>query len=119
MPGNCRIVTALHQFKRAEDVQQLTVYPNPATTYTTVEVPEYTFTVTKGVGITQQQYRPLIGEVQITLMNLNGKIVKTDTFDASERNHVVAVNKLPSGLYVMHLTQQGKFVAQGRVMVVR
>jgi hypothetical protein len=118
MPGICQFVLIPEPLSKS-DVMQLKVYPNPAKEYTTVEIPEYSSTTTKGGYVTQQQFRPLTGEVQLSVINLSGQIVKTETFDASERNHVIKVNMLTPGLYMLHLTQKGKFVAQGRVMVVR
>jgi hypothetical protein len=111
--------TTLSEPVSLSDVLPLTIYPNPASSYVTVEIPEYSVSNTSTGFGTQHQYRPLTGEVQLTLMNVSGQTVKTEVFDASERNHVVTVNKLPAGLYVMHFTQHGKFVAQGRVMLVR
>ena len=118
MPGNC-ITVGLPAAPKVGETMQLKVYPNPATAFVTIEIPEFSVTnTTTGFG-TQQQFRPLTGELQLSFMNVSGQIVKTDMFDASERNHVVTVNKLPPGLYVLHLTQHGKFVAQGKLMVIR
>ncbi|HNX43082.1 MAG TPA: T9SS type A sorting domain-containing protein [Bacteroidales bacterium] len=119
VPPNCLVFTALPEVKGTSDILQLKVYPNPASSYTTVEMPEFSLTTTKSKSVNQQQYRPLKGEVELSLINISGKIVNTDVFDASERNHVVNVSKLPEGMYVLHLTQKGKFVAQGKVMVLR
>ncbi|HOW29966.1 MAG TPA: T9SS type A sorting domain-containing protein [Bacteroidales bacterium] len=118
MPGICQYVNVPDPVPTG-DVLQLKIYPNPATQYTTVEMPEYSLTATKGNIVKQQQFRPLKGEVQLSLMNLAGQIVKMDYFDASERNHIVNVSKLPAGMYVLHLTQKGKFIAQGKVMVMK
>lgn len=118
MPGNC-ITVGLPAAPKVGETMQLKVYPNPATAFVTIEIPEFSVTnTTTGFG-TQQQFRPLTGELQLSFMNVSGLIVRTEVFDASERNHVVTVNKLTPGLYVLHLTQKGKFVAQGKVMVVR
>jgi hypothetical protein len=118
MPGICTFVSLPEPINKS-DVLQLKVYPNPASEYVTIEIPEYSVTTTKGGYVTQQQFRPLTGEVQLSVINLSGQIVKTEVFDASERNHVIKVNMLTPGLYMLHLTQKGKFVAQGKVMVVR
>lgn len=118
MPGICTFVSLPEPVNKS-DMLQLKVYPNPASEYVTIEIPEYSVTTTKGGYVIQQQFRPLTGEVQLSVINLSGQIVKTETFDASERNHVIKVNMLTPGLYMLHLTQKGKFVAQGRLMVVR
>jgi len=118
MPGICTFVSLPEPIYKS-DVLQLKVYPNPASEYVTIEIPEYSVTTTKGGYVTQQQFRPLTGEVQLSVINLSGQIVKTEVFDASERNHVIKVNMLTPGLYMLHLNQKGKFVAQGKVMVVR
>ncbi len=118
MPGICTFVSMPEPISKS-DILQLKVYPNPASKYTTVEIPEYYANTTKGGYITQQQFRPLTGEVKLSIINLRGHIVKTETFDASERNHVIGLTTLPPGMYMLHLTQKGKFVAQGKVMVVR
>ena len=118
MPGICTFVSLPEPINKS-DVLQLKVYPNPANEYVTVEIPEYSVTTTKGGYITQQQFRALTGEVQLSVINLSGQKVKTETFDASERNQVIKVSTLAPGMYMLHLTQKGKFVAQGKVMVVR
>ncbi|MEI8048221.1 MAG: T9SS type A sorting domain-containing protein [Bacteroidota bacterium] len=118
MPGNC-ITVNMPEAPKADETMQLKVYPNPANEFVTVEIPEFSVTNTVTGFVTQQQFRPLNGELQLSLINLSGQIVKTEVFDASRRNHVLRVNTLPPGLYVIHLTQKGKFVAQGKVMVVR
>ena len=95
------------------------VYPNPVRNFATIEIPEFSVT-TKHTGIgNQQQFRPITGVVQLSIINLRGQIVKTEVFDASERNHVIKVSTLTPGMYMLHLTQKGKFIAQGKVMVVR
>jgi hypothetical protein len=118
MPGICTFVSLPEPVNKSDELQ-LKVYPNPASEYVTIEIPEYSVTTTKGGYVTQQQFRPLTGDVQLSIINLSGQIVKTEVFDASERNHVITVNMLTPGLYMLHLTQKGKFVAQGKVMVVR
>lgn len=118
MPGIC-INVSLPEAPKTGETQQLKVYPNPASTFVTIEIPEFSVTtMPTGIG-TQQQFRPLSGEVQLSVINLSGQIVKTEAFDASERNHVIKVHDLTPGMYMLHLTQKGKFVAQGKVMVVR
>jgi len=118
MPGNC-ITVSLPEAPKANETMKLKVFPNPANDYVTVEIPEFSVT-NKSTGFgTQQQFRPLIGEVQLSIINLSGQIVKTETCEASERNHVIKVSALAPGMYMLHLTQKGKFIAQGKVMVVR
>jgi len=118
LPSNCATLSIPIIQNQSQELQ-LKIYPNPATTFITIEIPEFSVTNTTTGFVTQQQFRPLKGELQLSFMNVSGQIVRTDIFDASERNHVVDVNKLPAGMYVMHLTQLGKFIAQGRVVVVR
>lgn len=118
MPGNC-ITVNMPEAPKADETMQLKVYPNPASEFVTVEIPEFSVTNTATRFGTQQQFRPLAGEILLSVINLSGQIVKTEVFDASERNHVIKVNMLTPGLYMLHLTQKGKFVAQGKVMVVR
>jgi len=118
MPGIC-INVSLPEAPKTGETQQLKVYPNPANTFVTIEIPEFSVTtMSTGIG-NQQQFRPLTGEIKLSIMNLSGQIVKTEVFDASERNHVIDVSHITSGMYVIHLTQKGKFIAQGKVMVVR
>ena len=95
------------------------MFPNPTCKYATVELPEYLVTATKGHGVSQMQYRPLKGEVQLSLINLSGQIVKTDIVDASERNRVIDVSRLSSGIYMVQLTQRGKVIASGKVIVAK
>lgn len=116
LPEDCSTLS-LPDFENHNDKLQIKVHPNPASEHISVEIPEYSLTTTPGGYVTQQQFRPLAGEVQISVINLSGQIVKTEVFDASERNHVIKVNKLTPGMYMLHLTQKGKFVAQGMVMV--
>jgi hypothetical protein len=118
MPGIC-INVSLPEAPKTGETQQLKVYPNPARAFVTIEIPEFSVTNTETGFGTQQQFRPLTGEVQLSIIDLSGQIVKTEAFDASERNHVIKVNMLTPGMYMLHLTQKGKFVAQGKVMVVR
>jgi len=118
MPGIC-INVSLPEAPKTGETQQLKVYPNPASTFVTIEIPEFSVkTMPTGIG-NQQQFRPLTGEIKLSIMNLSGQIVKTEVFDASERNHVIDISQFASGMYVIHLTQKGKFIAQGKVMVVR
>ena len=118
MPGICTFVSLPEPVNKS-DLLQIKVYPNPASEYVTIEIPEFSVSTTKGGYVTQQQFRPLTGEVQLSIIDLSGQIVKTEAFDASERNHVIKVNMLTPGMYMLHLTQKGKFVAKGKVMVVR
>jgi hypothetical protein len=118
IPEDCSTLS-IPDFENQSDVLPLKVFPNPASEYVTIEIPEYSVTTTKGGYVTQQQFRPLNGEILLSVINLSGQIVKTEVFDASERNHVINVNMLTPGLYMLHLNQKGKFVAQGKVMVVR
>ncbi len=105
--------------KESEFFSGTKVYPNPASEFVTVEIPEFSVTNTATSFGAQQQFCPHTGELKLSLMNLNGQIIKTEVFDASERNHVIKVASLTPGMYMLHLTQKGKFVAQGKVMVVR
>ena len=118
MPGNC-ITVGLPEAPKAGQNLQLKIYPNPAREYVTIEVPEYSVTVTTTSFGTQQQFRPLTGEVQLSFMALSGQIVLSQTFDASLRNQVVSLKGLAPGMYMIHLSQKGKVVADGKVMVVR
>ena len=118
MPGIC-IFVSLPEPVNKSDVLQLKVYPNPASEYVTIEIPEYSVTTTKGGYVTQQQFRPLTGEVQLSVINLSGQIVKTEVFDDSERNHVLPVTNLPPGMYMLQLSQKNKVIANGKVMVAR
>ena len=118
MPGNC-ITVGMPEAPKAGQNLQLKIYPNPAREYVTIEVPEYSVTVTTTSFGTQQQFRPLTGEVQLSFMALSGQIVLSQTFDASMRNQVVPLKGLAPGMYMIHLTQKGKVVADGKVMVVR
>lgn len=118
MPGNC-ITVNLPEAPKTGETMQLKVYPNPANDFVTIEIPEFTVANTKTAFGTQQQFKPLTGEVQLSVINLNGQIIKTEVFDASGRNHVIKVTAFAPGMYMLHLTQKGKFVAQGKVLVVK
>lgn len=118
MPGNC-LTVSLPEAPKAGKTMQLKVYPNPANDFVTIDIPEYSVNTTKTGFSSYQLFRPLTGEVQLSIINLSGQIVKTEKFDASERNHVIRFNTLTPGMYMLHLTQKGKFVAEGKVMVVR
>ena len=85
IPEDCSTLS-LPDYKNQSDELQLKVFPNPAREYITIEIPECSATTTKGRYITQHQFRPLVGEVQLSIINLSGQIVKTEKFDASERN---------------------------------
>ncbi|MEI6062881.1 MAG: T9SS type A sorting domain-containing protein [Bacteroidota bacterium] len=118
MPGICHYVS-LPELEHAADVIQLKIYPNPASQYTTVEIPEYSVNVTNSTYISQQQFRPLNGEVQLQFINMQGQKMLEKVFDASERNQVLYIEHLVPGMYMLQLTQKGKVVAQGKMMVGR
>lgn len=95
----------------------LIIYPNPTSEFITIEIPEYWATTSKGGYVTQQQYKPLTGEVQLSVINISGEVVKTEVFDASERNHVIRLSAISPGMYSLQLIQRGEIIAQGKVMV--
>jgi len=55
--------------------------------------------------------------VQLSVININGAVVKTEVFDASERNHVIRLSAISPGMYSLQLIQRGEIIAQGKVMV--
>jgi len=118
MPGMC-ITVNLPEAPKLGELLKLKVSPNPAREYVTVEIPEFSATSQRTGFGTQQQFRPLNGEVQLDFVALNGQTVLSERFDATERNHLVHLDGFVAGMYLIRLSQKGKMVADGKVMVGR
>jgi hypothetical protein len=100
-------------------LNRLQIYPNPGSDYVIIQIPEYSVDMSASAFGKQQQYKPLVGEVLLLLKNMNGQTLIHETIKASERNHILYISTINQGFYVVELSQKGKVVAQGKVVVVR
>jgi len=80
------IVTSVEE--NLESLVKITLYPNPAIDLVTLVFDE-----------------PLDSEVQITVMNFMGKLVRTDFMEASMLEKKIDLHDLPGGIYFMRLTK--------------
>jgi hypothetical protein len=115
MPDNCLIVSLPEELKPGE-IQPLKLYPNPASDYLSVEMPEYAVTNNNNNGVAQSMYRPISGKSELVVYDVNGHLIYSESIEAGVRNHVIATGNWAVGMYMVELEQKGVRVAGGKVM---
>jgi hypothetical protein len=117
MPDNC-IYVSLPEEPKVGEIQPLKLYPNPASDYVSIELPEYAVS-SNDIGITvESRYRPIQGECELVAYDINGKKIYSETLTAGGRNHVIITSGWGAGIYLVELGQKGVRIASGKVVVV-
>jgi len=80
------IITSVEE--NLESLVKITLYPNPA-----IDVINLVFD------------EPLDGEVQVTVMNFMGKLVRTDFMESAMVEKQIDLHDLPGGIYFLRLTK--------------
>ena len=116
MPDNC-IYVSLPEEPRVGELQPLKLYPNPASNFVSIELPEYAVS-SKDIGISvESRYRPIQGECELVAYDINGKKIYSETLEAGERNHVIITSGWGAGIYLVELEQKGVKIAGGKLVV--
>jgi hypothetical protein len=97
VPG-CHLVGVDEETKQRP---KLLIYPNPAHDYLSLFVP---------AGMATQQ-------LQIQLLNLEGKVVLEDQFNQSDATYLLELKNISAGLYVLKVLQNGEVVQAEKVVV--
>jgi hypothetical protein len=97
VPG-CHLVGLNEETKQSP---KLLVYPNPAQDYLAVFVP---------AAMSTQQ-------LQIQLLNLEGKVVLEDQFTQSDATYLLELKNISAGLYVLKVMQNGEVLQAEKVVV--
>jgi hypothetical protein len=118
MPGNCINYVSLPELPSTGEIIQLKTYPNPASSFLSIEIPEYSVTKTQAGTGSQQQYKPITGELLLQVFNLSGQTLQSKIISASERNQVIDIQNLPAGIYLLTLSQSGKILANAKIVIV-
>jgi len=114
MPGICLSYVSLPEVPEKGSSLKMKVFPNPASDFITIEIPEYSVERIQMNSGSQNQYRPLTDELLLNVVDLNGKTLQTEIFDASEKNKVLDIQNLSAGIYLLQLTQKGKIIASAK-----
>ena len=115
MPDNC-VYVSLPEEPAVGELQPLKLYPNPASYYVSVELPGYAVS-SKDIGISvESKYRPIAGECEIVVYDINGRLVYSETLDAGGKNHVINTTNWKPGMYLVELEQKGVRIAEGKVV---
>jgi hypothetical protein len=80
------IITAVE--KILENVVNITIYPNPASDIVTITFDE-----------------AVDDEIQVSFLNAQGKLVKTDIIEATMAEKQINLQDLPGGIYFLKLTK--------------
>jgi hypothetical protein len=115
MPDNC-VYVSLPEEPKVGELQPLKLYPNPASDYVSVELPEYAVTSDKQGVMTESRYRPITGECELMVYDIHGRLVYSETLDAGGRNHVIITSSWRAGIYLVELEQKGLRIAEGKVV---
>jgi len=113
MPDNC-ITVSLPELPVLTSVTALKVFPNPASNYVTIEVPEFIVTANDYGHLKEQQFRPLSGKVLLNVYNLEGRLIKSEEFSGDSRNYCLDISNWSTGMYSIQLSQKGKRFANGK-----
>jgi hypothetical protein len=117
LPNACRLYTSLPDFQPNSGSISVSIYPNPASRYLTVEIPSYSATSIKSGYSDQVHYEKLSGILELSLLDLSGHILYERCFNALEKNQVVNVESLPSNFYMIIISQNGRRIASGKCVV--
>ncbi|MFZ4707462.1 MAG: T9SS type A sorting domain-containing protein, partial [Bacteroidales bacterium] len=115
MPDNC-IYVSLPEEPKVGELQPLKLYPNPASDYVSIELPEYAVTIDKNGVLTESRYRPIKGECDLEVYDINGKRIYSETLEAAGRNHVIITSGWGSGIYLVELEQKGVRIASAKLV---
>lgn len=115
MPDNC-IYVSLPEEPQVGALQALKLYPNPASDYVSIELPEYSVTSSKTGTLLESRYRPITGKCELVVYDINGKMVYNETLEAGGRNHVIMVSGWAPGMYLIQLEQKGVIIAGGKIL---
>jgi len=115
MPDNC-IYVSLPEEPKVGELQPLKLYPNPASDYVSIELPEYAVTSDKNGVLTESRYRPIKGECDLEVYDINGKRIYNETLEAAGRNHVIITSGWGTGIYLVELEQKGVRIASAKLV---
>jgi len=115
MPDNC-IYVSLPEEPMIGELQPLKLYPNPASDYISIELPEYAVTSDKNGVLVESRYRPIKGECDIEVYDINGKRIYSETLEAAGRNHVIITSGWGTGIYLVELEQKGVRIASAKLV---
>jgi len=116
MPDNC-VIVSLPEEQEPRTLQPLKLYPNPASDYVSIELPEYGVTSDKTGTLTESRYRPISGKCELIVYDINGKKIYSETFEAGGRNRVIITNDWRSGIYLVELIQKEVRIASGKIVI--
>jgi hypothetical protein len=117
LPTACRLYTSLPDLQPNSNSLRLRLYPNPASQFLTVEIPEYTVSSKKLGTIEQIHYETLSGQLELSLIDLSGHVYCERSFNAMERNQVINVEAFPNSIYMIIVSQDANKIASGKCVV--
>ena len=115
MPDNC-IYVSLPVEPKVGELQPLKLYPNPASDYVSIELPAYAVTSDKNGVLVESRYRPIKGECDLEVYDINGKRIYNETLEAAGRNHVIITSGWGIGIYLVELEQKGVRIASAKMV---
>ncbi|MEI6750869.1 MAG: T9SS type A sorting domain-containing protein, partial [Bacteroidota bacterium] len=115
MPDNC-IYVSLPEEPKVGELQPLKMYPNPASDYVSIELPEYAVTSDKNGVLVESRYRPVIGKCDLEVYDISGKRIYNETLEAAGRNHVIITSGWGAGIYLVELEQKGVRIASAKLV---
>jgi hypothetical protein len=115
MPDNC-VYVLLPEEPKVGELQPLKLYPNPASDFVSVELPEYAVTSDKQGVMTESRYRPIIGECELMVYDIHGRLVYNETLEAGGRNHVIITSGWGAGIYLVELEQREVRIASAKLV---
>ncbi len=84
-----------------EKIDVLNIYPNPASSYVNIGIPDNI--ETKDVGV--------------EMINLHGKQTKV-SFQKNNNNYTLDTKELANGIYIISMKSNNKIVAQGKITII-
>jgi hypothetical protein len=115
---NCEnvIVSVDEPFKKPETTQ-LKVFPNPADSKLTIDLPKYLVVINNSGNIPATTVYHQWSSVLLQVIDMQGKIVLQQEVANTGAPFQLDISKLPAGIYQFRLLYHGKLVAGSKVVV--
>ncbi|MDP4107627.1 MAG: T9SS type A sorting domain-containing protein [Bacillota bacterium] len=116
-PDDCGIITAIHDPVMEPGFFKLKVYPNPATTMITLEIPKYLTHRNQGNGLTTTTIYHQWNSANLEIYDLFGKIVYSSEIQQTTEELKIDISGWHKGMYVARLVYMKELVASEKFIV--
>lgn len=117
---DCRLIVGLDEIMTDPNARKLRIFPNPANSWVTIELPEAWVTETPtpyGALVRANYIWP--ADMVVNIYDVSGRLVKSFNWPDRSKSMQIDVSSLPAHIYMFRLLSKHQSLADGKLMIVK